>query len=184
MSAVSGRPKALSTDSRAIQSWISIFRSALGEDGVEHMRADAERALGRMDRATPDAGSALLLLEVARTLAPDGSNAQAGPSRLPRLRLVAADSPGDREQLAELRARTDALAAVDAWAASLSNAELRLLPLLATHLTFKELASRLCLSRNTVKTQAISIYRKLGVSGRSEAIRRAAELGLVDRGLA
>ena len=37
---------------------------------------------------------------------------------------------------------------------------------------------RLFVSRNTVKTQAISIYRKLGVSSRSEAIDRAAELGL------
>jgi ATP/maltotriose-dependent transcriptional regulator MalT len=31
-----------------------------------------------------------------------------------------------------------------------------------------------------VKTQAISIYRKFGVSSRSEAIARAADLGLLD----
>jgi ATP/maltotriose-dependent transcriptional regulator MalT len=30
-----------------------------------------------------------------------------------------------------------------------------------------------------VKTQAISVYRKLGVSCRSDAIRRAGELGLL-----
>ncbi len=35
------------------------------------------------------------------------------------------------------------------------------------------------MSRNTIKTQAISAYRKLGVSSRSAAIERAAELGLV-----
>jgi LuxR family maltose regulon positive regulatory protein len=58
-------------------------------------------------------------------------------------------------------------------------AELRLLPLLATHLSFREVAERLYVSRNTVKTQAISIYRKLGASSRSEAIARASELGLV-----
>jgi hypothetical protein len=34
-------------------------------------------------------------------------------------------------------------------------------------------------SRNTVKTQAIAVYRKLGVSNRSDAIERAASLGLV-----
>ena len=55
----------------------------------------------------------------------------------------------------------------------LTPAELRLLPLLATHLAFREIAEQLKISRNTVKTQAISIYRKLGVSGRSEAIKAA-----------
>lgn len=54
----------------------------------------------------------------------------------------------------------------------LTPAELRLLPLLATHLSFREIADELHVSRNTVKTQAISIYRRLGVSGRSEAIVR------------
>ncbi len=62
----------------------------------------------------------------------------------------------------------------------LTSAELRLLPLLTTHLSFREIAELLFVSRNTVKTQAISVYRKLGVSSRSEAIARAADLGLVD----
>jgi ATP/maltotriose-dependent transcriptional regulator MalT len=42
-------------------------------------------------------------------------------------------------------------------------------------------AERLYLSPHTVKTQAISIYRKLGVSSRSGAIRRAQDLGLLLR---
>ena len=66
------------------------------------------------------------------------------------------------------------------WASTLTAAELRLLPLLTTHLSFREIAERLFVSRNTVKTQAISIYRKLDASSRSEAIARAIELGLVD----
>jgi DNA-binding NarL/FixJ family response regulator len=70
-------------------------------------------------------------------------------------------------------------ARLDGWAATLTQAELRLLPLLTTHMTFRAIAEQLCISRNTVKTQAISIYRKLGVSGRSAAIVRATELGLV-----
>jgi LuxR family maltose regulon positive regulatory protein len=61
----------------------------------------------------------------------------------------------------------------------LTAAELRLLPLLSTHLSFREIGERLFVSRNTIKTQAISVYRKLGVSSRSEAIDRASELGLV-----
>jgi LuxR family maltose regulon positive regulatory protein len=86
-----------------------------------------------------------------------------------------------------LSAGVDALAAeVDDMPAdgssgnsALTAAELRLLPLLSTHLSFREIGERLFVSRNTIKTQAISVYRKLGVSSRSEAIARAGELGLV-----
>jgi LuxR family maltose regulon positive regulatory protein len=62
----------------------------------------------------------------------------------------------------------------------LTAAELRLLPLLATHLSFREIGERLFVSRNTIKTQAISVYRKLNVSSRSAAIDRAVELSLLD----
>jgi LuxR family maltose regulon positive regulatory protein len=57
---------------------------------------------------------------------------------------------------------------------------LRLLPLLTTHLTFPELGEELFISPNTVKTQANSIYRKLGASTRSQAVTRARELGLLE----
>jgi LuxR family maltose regulon positive regulatory protein len=67
-------------------------------------------------------------------------------------------------------------------AAGLTAAELRLLPYLATHLSFREIGQQLYVSRNTVKTQAISVYRKLGVSSRSDAIERATDLGLVEPG--
>lgn len=62
---------------------------------------------------------------------------------------------------------------------ALTKAELRLLPLLATHLTFPEIGERLFISRHTVKTQAMAIYRKLGSSSRSEAVARAQETGLL-----
>ena len=44
---------------------------------------------------------------------------------------------------------------------TLTTAELRLLTFLPTHLSFREIGARLFVSPNTVKTQAISIYRKL-----------------------
>jgi LuxR family maltose regulon positive regulatory protein len=81
----------------------------------------------------------------------------------------------------ELRKRVEATTgSAGAWAMTLTSAELRLLPYLVTHLTFPEIASRLFLSRNTVKTEAVSIYRKLGASSRSRAVERAIEVGLVD----
>jgi len=85
------------------------------------------------------------------------------------------------EEARELHDRVAATSgSAGAWAMSLTNAELRLLPYLATHLTFPEIASRLFISRNTVKTEAVSIYRKLDASSRSQAITRAHELGLLE----
>ncbi len=80
----------------------------------------------------------------------------------------------------DLQARISRAKQSSGWPSTLTEAELRLLPLLTTHLTFREIAERLFVSRNTVKTQAISAYRKLDASSRSEAIERAIELGLVD----
>ena len=64
-------------------------------------------------------------------------------------------------------------------AAALTGAELRLLPLLSTHLSFPEIAGEFFLSSNTIKSQAMSIYQKLGVSSRSQAVARSRELGLL-----
>ena len=85
------------------------------------------------------------------------------------------------EQTEALQDEVDAMPeAANDNGTGLTGAELRLLPLLATHFSFREIGERLHVSRNTVKTQAISVYRKLGVSNRSDAIERAGSLGLVD----
>ena len=78
---------------------------------------------------------------------------------------------------AELSARP---AAGNGRTTCLTGAELKLLPMLATHLSFREIAQHFYLSRNTVKTQAISVYRKLGAANRSEAVDRAHHLGLIE----
>jgi LuxR family maltose regulon positive regulatory protein len=79
----------------------------------------------------------------------------------------------------ELQSTLDTLRVGAVGASSLTMAELRLVPLLSTHLSFREIGERLYISRHTVKTQAISIYRKLGVSSRSEAIERVEAMGLL-----
>jgi LuxR family transcriptional regulator, maltose regulon positive regulatory protein len=83
------------------------------------------------------------------------------------------------QQAKELGLRLDTIRGGAPGASSLTTAELRLVPLLQTHLTFREIGDRLYVSRHTVKTQAISVYRKLGVSSRSEAIARMQDLGLL-----
>ena len=62
---------------------------------------------------------------------------------------------------------------------ALTAAELRLLPMLATHLSFPQIAAEMFLSPHTVKSEAISIYRKLRVSSRAQAVARSRELGLL-----
>ena len=61
----------------------------------------------------------------------------------------------------------------------LTPAELRLLPYLQTHLTIREIGERLFLSRNTVSSEIKSIYRKMGATSRSDAVRHATAVGLL-----
>jgi LuxR family transcriptional regulator, maltose regulon positive regulatory protein len=63
---------------------------------------------------------------------------------------------------------------------SLSESELRVLRLLAEGRSLKEVSKDLYLSLNTVKSHRRTIYRKLGVTSREEALVRASELGIAD----
>jgi LuxR family maltose regulon positive regulatory protein len=84
------------------------------------------------------------------------------------------------DEVAELRQLLTATSQVGATGGPpLTPAELRLLPYLQTHLTFREIGDRLFVSRNTVSTQCSSIYRKMGVSSRNEAVEHATATGLL-----
>jgi LuxR family maltose regulon positive regulatory protein len=77
----------------------------------------------------------------------------------------------------------DALAAMrvdGVSAAALTAAEMRVLQFLPSHLSFRQIGEHLFLSANTIKTHCLSIYRKLDVSSRDEAVARAQALGLVE----
>ncbi len=96
---------------------------------------------------------------------------------------------GGREQLdqriATLRAalrQSERSAGSTGPSTALTVAEQRVLPYLQTHLTRPEIAERLFVSRHTVITQIASIFRKLSVSTRSDAVARAVALGLLDEG--
>lgn len=69
----------------------------------------------------------------------------------------------------------------EAEVSDLSHAELRVLQFLPGHLSYPQIAAETFVSPNTVKTQAQSIYRKLGASSRREAVGLAREAGLLDR---
>jgi LuxR family maltose regulon positive regulatory protein len=81
----------------------------------------------------------------------------------------------------ELRQRLGALEAAVTRQSTLTTAELRILPLLVTHLSIAGIAERMFLSRHTVKAQLGSMYRKLDVHSRDAAVARARELGLLEK---
>lgn len=95
--------------------------------------------------------------------------------------LAAAERIRHREPDAvALVQRLERVKAMAAGAACpLTAAELRLLPCLATHLSLQRIAQTLVVGRETVKSQATSIYRKLGVSSRAEAVAEAKRVGLI-----
>jgi LuxR family maltose regulon positive regulatory protein len=84
------------------------------------------------------------------------------------------------EAIAQVHLAMSSTAGAD-W--SLTTAELRVLRFLPSHLSFREIADRLYVSPNTVKTHVRGIYRKLGVSSRANAVDRARGAGLVDCGV-
>jgi len=119
-----------------------------------------ELARGYLELADA-AGARAILRELGDTL-----------QQRPNLGTVAGEA-------SEVRAALETIRDCTLEATSLTVAERRLLPYLSTHLSFPEIGANLNVSRHTVKTQAISIYRKLGVSSRSDAIRRAHQIGLL-----
>ncbi len=123
------------------------------------------------------------LLELAR-LAIDRDDM---PSALDHLDTAAAaiDAHADPGKLAsDHRAlvricRTAGPARPASTGPDLTERELELLALLATDLTNREIAQRLFISHNTVKSHLRVIYRKLGVASRTDAIAVATRLGVL-----
>ncbi|MEU4559483.1 LuxR C-terminal-related transcriptional regulator [Actinoplanes sp. NPDC023936] len=81
----------------------------------------------------------------------------------------------------ELRAHLSTIQTpAEPGASSLTGAELRVLPMLATHLTLGEIGAELYVSVNTIRAHAKSIYHKLGVASRASAVSRSRQLGLLE----
>jgi LuxR family maltose regulon positive regulatory protein len=110
---------------------------------------------------------------------------------VPRAHALLADAERDvkllsprtklQRSIEACRRCADSVAATrDAGGVALTSAERRVLVFLPTHMSFREIADELVVSRNTVKTHVRSVYRKLLASGRSDAVSRARAAGLLD----
>jgi LuxR family maltose regulon positive regulatory protein len=167
--------------SALVYAWAS--RAALHQGNI----ADGRLYLGRASRLRPLLTYALpvvsvqALLEMADcyiTLA-DRAGAAAVLTQAhsilqqrPDLGLLPAQADRLEARLATVEARA-------AGPSALTAAELRLLPLLSTHLPVSEIAAELFLSPHTIKSEMKSIYRKLGATSRTQAVTRSRELGLL-----
>ncbi len=120
-------------------------------------RAHALLALAAVLKARSDVGSAAIAVAQARRIV--SGTVDPGPLR----RLAAAS-----------RARGEAV-----LAEPISDGEMRILRLLPSDLTLRQIGERLFLSVNTVKSHTRLLYRKLDASSREEAVARAQELRLI-----
>jgi LuxR family transcriptional regulator, maltose regulon positive regulatory protein len=167
-----------------------VVYAAAARVAIHHGRMDqAEQDLARARQLQPQATRALpyyavqARLELIRAYLAltDVASAQTVLREVNELLRWRPDLGILREQANQLRAQLDHLRGDVIGMTSLTTAELRVFPLLATHLTFREMGQQLYVSQHTVKSQAMSIYRKLGVSTRSQAVQRVQESGLLAR---
>jgi len=185
---LTGRARAIMADGAYDEYWTSalVYAWAAGEALAAGDVADATDCLDRAVRLRPLLTHSLPVVSLQALLAlahvyirlTDTAGARA-------VLRQAADIIQLRPQLGVLpdqadllRKQVDAMTGRAIGASALTTAELRILPLLPTHLSFPEIGERLHVSRNTVKSHVLSIYRKLGVSSRTEAIDRMDVLGL------
>jgi LuxR family maltose regulon positive regulatory protein len=146
-----------------------------GQLDLAVLRAAAELALGREDDATASLLRAINQAEKSGVIVPF--------HLLPHetLALLAALSPEAEAFVSRHDLQgTSYLAPYTAVAGALSERELIVLRALEPGATVEQVAKKLFVAANTVKAQLRSIYRKLNVSTRTEALLVAAELGLLD----
>ena len=167
----------------AVLSASAVVAAHGGEAADARDAAAAASALLGADGGLPPwlAVQAPLWLARAELRLSEAAAARALLARAARLLPAVPDSPVLAQWLHLGWERTDAFAAgVTGELPALTNAELRVLRFLPSHLTFREIGDRLHVSANTVKTQALSAYRKLDVGSRSEAVARGRAVGLLD----
>jgi LuxR family maltose regulon positive regulatory protein len=143
----------------------SISRDMLGE--IEDSRQAMERAL---DLAEPGPSRwAFMLHPVQELLTRQLQSGTVHAALVADLLDMQAGSPPPPQQIR----------ASDVVGEHLSESELRVLRFLPSNLSAPEIASELFVSTSTVKTHMRHIYAKLGVHGRSQAVARAREIGIL-----
>jgi LuxR family maltose regulon positive regulatory protein len=151
------------------------------DEAQQDMR-DGLRLLAALGDFTPwyEAEARVMLARAALRLG-DVVRARTLLAEASRIARRAPDAAVLEDWLRESRETADAFSAGRLRGpSSLTTAELRVLRMLPTHLSFREIAGKLHVSANTIKTQAHAVYRKLDASSRTEAVQNARFVGLLD----
>jgi LuxR family transcriptional regulator, maltose regulon positive regulatory protein len=170
------------------------------ECGVEEIRGEVHVAMGVSLAARDELDDALLsLAHGVAILRSSGDRIQLANALIHHASVLraAGDREGSPAAIAEARATVDScpdpgilrerLATLERSArpsprraeSGPSERELVILRMLSGSLSERDIGRELYLSYNTIHSHTRSIYRKLGVSSRAEALERARELGLV-----
>jgi LuxR family maltose regulon positive regulatory protein len=164
----------------AVSARVAISHRDLGHAAADLV--DAQRLRPSMTYAAPmvavyarvEMGRAYLALG-------DTAGARTMVAEADEIRRVRPDLGVVLGRLDDLRKRAAAAPVGHAAGAStLTPAELRLLPYLQTHLSYRDIGNRLGVTSNTIKTHAGGIFAKLDVSRRAEAVDKAREVGLLE----
>jgi LuxR family transcriptional regulator, maltose regulon positive regulatory protein len=179
-----------------------VLRADLGDSPTSALVFAASAGVlaqhGQIEQATADQAQARKLLAGLRDFVPwyevearialaraglqlgDLASARALLAEASRILRQTPDAVVLREWLDEAWAQADAADGPNGnggW--TLTTAELRVLQFLPSHLSFPDIAERLYVSPNTVKTHVRAVYRKLDASSRGQAVDRASDLGLL-----
>ena len=197
-----GRSELAEATQRVAAARIIAERQALGEHWVTVMvyygagelaracgeprlaRAEIEHGLNIARRGGLRLDTVYGLLALARIALETGAAAEARElSARANRQLAACPDPGVLRSWIAVEGAADPRSALPAAVSAdeLSERELTVLRLLASQLSLREIGNELYVSLNTIKTHTRSIYAKLRVGSREQAVARARELGLLGR---
>ena len=152
---------------------------------LDQAQSELDVALELARQANTPLRTAYCLLELAELQ--HSRNESAAPAMKEIRRLIAlCPNPGRLDELAaqaaaRLRIPLNLPDAAPSLVEPLTERELAVLGYLPTDLKQRQVAEALYVSTNTIKTQVQAIYRKLGVTSRPAAVRRASELNLLSK---
>jgi LuxR family maltose regulon positive regulatory protein len=159
---------------------LALARSDRPEEARDNVREAVRLLTGTLDACAWRAVQVRATVAHAALATGDEDVARQVLSGAERFMGPLADAPLLRDDVEGLRRRVQPVPEGDAAClSSITAAEARVLRLLPTHHSIREIADLLFLSRFTVKSHAHSVYRKLGVSSRSEAVERARQLRIL-----
>lgn len=169
---------------------VNLARVLAARGESEEARAQADRGvqLALRGRAPTELAHAVTVRGEVYLAAGDEDEARACAREARQLTAPARGVGHIRSLLDDLEARlgpdgAPAQPSPPTGAGGLTDRELAVLRRLTGEGSAREIAADLYVSHNTVKTQMRSIYRKLGVATRDDAVRRARERGLLSRPL-